>query len=191
MENRNFAQLLAAVRTGDQQAAAELVRRYEPQVRSIVRLRLHGSRLRRLFDSMDVCQSVLAVFFDRAAAGRFDLQTPEQLVGLFVKMARNKLATLALRNRKHQGGLPAGWDIADTHGAPSPQAAHHDLLQAVLDKLPEQERALFEQNKVHGRPWSEIAAKTGGNAAALRIRLARALAKAREELQQEDLSRGR
>jgi RNA polymerase sigma-70 factor (ECF subfamily) len=69
------------IRDGDQQAAVELVGQYELLIRREVRLRLEDRRLYRLFDSMDVCQSVLGGFFLRAAAGRYDLERPEQPCG--------------------------------------------------------------------------------------------------------------
>src|SRR5947209_3310872 len=92
MSEMTPSQLLNKVRTGDAGAAAELVRRYEPHIRLEVRLRLRDSRLRRLFDSMDVCQSVLASFFLRVAAGEADLERPEQLRNYLIAMTRNKLA---------------------------------------------------------------------------------------------------
>ena len=46
----------------------------------------------RQFDSMDICQSVLASFFVPCAAGQFELHRPAQLVALLTKMAQNKLA---------------------------------------------------------------------------------------------------
>src|SRR5262249_56178886 len=88
-----FAEFLARVRRGDAPAAEELVRQYETAVRVAVRARLNNPTLRRQFDSVDVCQSVLASFFVRAAAGQYDLEGPAQLVALLVKMARNKLAS--------------------------------------------------------------------------------------------------
>src|SRR5262249_7578391 len=72
-------------------AAAELVRRYEPAVRRVARVRLGAAHLQRLLDSMDVCQSVFASFFVRAALGQFDLDTPEQLLKLLVSMSRRKV----------------------------------------------------------------------------------------------------
>jgi hypothetical protein len=60
--------LVRRVRTGDAEASAELVRRYEPAIRITVRARLTDPGLRGLFDSMDICQSVLANFFMRATA---------------------------------------------------------------------------------------------------------------------------
>src|SRR5437588_6308118 len=103
LDRDEYTAFVRRVRAGDQEAAAELVRRYEPEIRLEVRtwLRLRNPRLRRVFDSMDVCQSVLGSFFVRAAVGEFDLERPEQLIRLLVGMARNKLAE---RVRHHQRG---------------------------------------------------------------------------------------
>ncbi len=90
--NEGFQVLLRRVRAGDGQAAAELVRRYEPAIRRAARVRLVDTRLNRLLDSMDICQSVLASFFVRTALGQYELETPEQLLKLLATMARNKLA---------------------------------------------------------------------------------------------------
>lgn len=86
-------QFITRVRAGDELAAEELVRRYESEIRLEIRtwLRLQNPRLRRVFDSMDICQSVLASFFVRAAVGDFDLEEPRQLVQLLIGMAWNKL----------------------------------------------------------------------------------------------------
>src|SRR5438270_8122393 len=90
-----FTDLIRRVRAGDERAAAELVRQYEPLIRREVRLRLTDLRLARAFDSMDVCQSVLASFFVRTAAGQYDLGGPADLLRLLVRMTRNKLASAA------------------------------------------------------------------------------------------------
>src|SRR6516165_10385656 len=79
------------VRAGDGAAAEQLVRRYEPTIRRVVRVRLVDARLQRLFDSMDICQSVFGSFFVHAALGDYDLNTPEQLLGLLVSMSRKKV----------------------------------------------------------------------------------------------------
>mgnify|MGYP001138158190 FL=1 len=69
-EADGFRALIGRVRNGDEGAAAELVRRYEPAVRRAARVRLVDTRLNRMLDSMDVCQSVMASFFVRAAMGQ-------------------------------------------------------------------------------------------------------------------------
>src|SRR6516162_9158458 len=95
----SFSDFLCRVRSGDAQAAADLVRQYESAIRLEVRLRLRSLRLRRVLDSMDICQSVLASFFVRAAAGHYELDEPAQLLKLLVVIARNKVASQA---RKEQ-----------------------------------------------------------------------------------------
>src|SRR4051794_842830 len=97
-----FAEFVRRVREGDALAAEELVRRDEPLVRRTVRLKLEDRQLGRVFDSMDVCQSVLKSFFVRTAAGQYDLDEPAQLVRLLVTMARNKLASEARRQHRQK-----------------------------------------------------------------------------------------
>jgi DNA-directed RNA polymerase specialized sigma24 family protein len=96
-EESTFEELIRRVRAWDQDAAAELVRRYESTIRRAVRFRLADARLGNLLDSMDICQSVLRSFFLRAASGQYDLGSPEKVLGLLTAMARNKLASQARR----------------------------------------------------------------------------------------------
>src|SRR5947209_19442786 len=105
VEDLEFAEFLRRIRAGDALAAEQLVRRYESLIRREVRLRLHDPGLTRLFDSMDVCQSVMASFFVRAAAGQYDLEQPAQLFALLLKIARNKVALAARRHRAQRRDL--------------------------------------------------------------------------------------
>ena len=89
----SFDELIRRVSVGDDQAAARLVRDFEPVVRRVLRARLRANtRARREFDSMDICQSVMANFFVRAAAGQFDLKEPGDLIKLLLTATRNKVA---------------------------------------------------------------------------------------------------
>src|SRR5215472_3345414 len=90
-ETAAFAEFIRRIRAGDDQAARELVRLYEPVIRREVRLRLRDLRLASRFDSTDICQSVMASFFVRAAAGQYELEQPDQLLRLLVVMTRHKL----------------------------------------------------------------------------------------------------
>jgi hypothetical protein len=94
---------------------------------------------------VDICQSVVANFFVRAALGQFELEQPDQL----------------LHTR--------------------------DLLQAVRQRLSEEERSLAEQ-RAQGREWTEIAAACGAGAEALRKQLARALGRVVKELGLEEVA---
>ena len=48
--DESFRDLICRVRAGDEQAAYELVRRYEPAIRVAVRVRLSDPGLRRVLD---------------------------------------------------------------------------------------------------------------------------------------------
>ena len=85
-DTANFSEFLRRIRAGDDEAAQELVARYEPLIRREVRLRIEDDRLNRAFDSIDVSQSVLARFFLRAATGEYELNSPDQLARLLVTM---------------------------------------------------------------------------------------------------------
>src|SRR5262249_37216831 len=100
-EDSPFRDLIRRVRAGDEQAAVELLHRYEPAIRRTVRARLRDSQLRRLLDSLDLSQAVLASFFVNVALGRYELERPEDLLQLLTSMAHHKLTDEA---RKHQAG---------------------------------------------------------------------------------------
>jgi RNA polymerase sigma factor (sigma-70 family) len=184
----SFAEFIARIRAGDARAAEELVRKYEPLVRRAVRIRLEDRRLERLFDSMDVCQSVLKSFFVRTAAGQYDLEEPGQLVGLLVAMAGNKLACEARRQHRQRrdqrrvaGGDAALGGVAAADPSPSRAAAAKDLLAAARGRLTDEERALADL-RADGQTWDEVAARVGGTAQARRVQLARALDRVAREL---------
>jgi RNA polymerase sigma factor (sigma-70 family) len=191
-EDNAFLDLVHRVRAGDQDAAAELVRTYEPAIRRAVKIQLRDRRLSRQFDSMDVCQSVLANFFIRAALGQFELNTSKDLLGLLATMARNNLASRARKPevvRRADFGAdsasPAESKLLDDQPTPSQNLAGRDLLEAVRKRLTPDERYLAEQRAL-GRPWQELAAESGASAEALRKRLARALDRVSRELGLED-----
>ena len=75
-EDISFAEFIRRIRAGDEQAAMDLVVRYEPAIRRAVRVRLRDPRLRRLVESVDICQSVFASFFVRTSLGQYDLDSP-------------------------------------------------------------------------------------------------------------------
>jgi RNA polymerase sigma-70 factor (ECF subfamily) len=184
----DFARLLCQVRDGDPAAAAELVRRYEPAIRREVRLRLTNPAVRRLVDSMDVCQSVLLSFFVRAAAGQYDLTGPADLVRLLVRMARNKVISQARRVRARPADAaraPGGAAVLDALAVAAPlpgdELAGRELLEAVRQRLTTEERLLAELRS-QGLSWPEISERLGGSAEGRRKQLARGLDRAARQL---------
>jgi len=147
-----YTDFIRRVRVGDEQAAEELVRLYEPEIRREIRgwLRLRDPRLRRIFDSMDICQSVMASFFIRAAVGQFDLDEPRQIVPLLVAMARNKLAQQVRFHKRQRRDIrrsegvepPAGGAVAQQE-SPSQLVARRELLEMVRQRFSADERQLL------------------------------------------------
>ena len=187
-EQSSFRDLIRRVRARDKQAEAELVGRYEPAVRVAVRVRLSNPALRSLLDSTDICQSVLFNFFRRLSLGQFDLDTPEQLMNLLITMARNRLANHVRQQRaarRDSRRLQKGGAHESELIAPGPSAsevvAHRELLEKLRERLSADERRLADQ-RAAGLSWVEIAAQTGENADALRMRLARAIDRVFKEL---------
>jgi RNA polymerase sigma-70 factor (ECF subfamily) len=182
-EEMLFQDLLNRVRSGDQQAAAELVRRYEPALRRTIRARLRNRQLRRLLDSTDICQSVLFDFFGRVNAGAYALSTPEELLKLLAVMARNHLINQALRQqakrRDHRRLAPGSvekWQMLDRGSSPSQHVAALELVQKARQLLSTQEHQLLELRE-NGHGWSQIARLVGDTPESLRKRLTRAIAR--------------
>jgi len=184
----SFRTFISRIRAGDEDAARDLVARFEKIIRREVRLRLEDHRLLRVFDSMDISQSVLTSFFTRMSTGHFDLETPEQLIGLLIKMTRNKLALQVRRQhaRRRDTRLTAGprvdeIEVVSTIADPCQVASDQDLIEAVRKRLGDEERRLADL-RAQGWEWPEIAATLGGSAQARRIQLARAVHRVAKEL---------
>jgi RNA polymerase sigma-70 factor (ECF subfamily) len=186
-EELSFLELLRRVRAGDEAASAELVRRYERAIRMAVRARLTDPGLRRLFDSVDICQSVFANFFVRATAGDFELHKPEQLIQLLATMARNRVTDHALKQqaarRDYRRIERSAGDRESVDGAPSPsdEVSIKELIQAFQSRLSAEERHLADQRAL-GVPWAEIATAIGGKPEVLRKQLERAINRVTREL---------
>jgi len=185
-----FADFLRRIRAGDEQAATELVRRYEAEIRLEVRtwLRLRDSRLRRAFDSIDICQSVLASFFLRAAVGEFDLDDPQQLIKLLVGMARNKLSEHVKQHQRQRrdirrtaGVRPEEVDLRSNDETPSQVISGQELLREFSKRLTAEERQLADL-RAQGCDWASVAAQLGGTPEGRRKQLHRAIERVEEEL---------
>ena len=183
-----FAELIRRLRAGDPLAAEELVCSYEPAIRREVHCRLRDPRLRRAFDSMDICQSVLASFFVRATAGEFDLNYSDQLRKLLVGMARKKLLFQVRKQRAQRRDVRrlepiARDDEAAVAADPSPSrlCEAQDLILSFQQRLNSEERQLLEL-RTQGWVWPEIAATVGGTPGGRRKQHTRAINRVAREL---------
>ena len=190
LNHEQFQDLIVRVRNGDENAAFELVKAYEPEIRRDVRLRLTDRKLRRTLDSTDICQSVFGNFFVRAAVGQFNFDRPEQLLRLLSTMARNKVID---RHRREKSRRPAddgkmenlnGSNVnepSDPGSSPSQVVQGKELLQQIESRLSKDEKKIAQLRR-RGCSWNEIADQIGGSVDALRKRLARACDRVFQEL---------
>ena len=190
IEESDYADCIQRVRHGDERAAEELVRRYEPEIRLEIRtwLRLRDPRLRRVFDSMDICQSVLAQFFARATVGDFSLDEPAQLIRLLVGMARISLAEkVRFHQRQRRDVRRLGKDtledilLASDGETPSQYLSRREMLEKFRERLTPEERRTADL-RAQGFDWVGIAREIGGTSEARRKQLARAIERVEREL---------
>jgi RNA polymerase sigma-70 factor (ECF subfamily) len=189
-EDATFSDFIRRVRAGDDQAAQELVARYEPVIRREVRLRLKDPRLHSQLEWTDVCQSVLASFFLRASAGEYDLEEPAQLAKLLVIMTRHKLANQQRRHRAERRDYRrleacdarALEKQAVAQPSPSRMVAGRELFEEFRRRLSAEERELVDL-RAQGCEWPEIASKLGGTADARRKQFFRAVDRVEQQIE--------
>ena len=185
-ESDSFDSLMHRLRKGDSDAATELVRRYEPEVRRFVRFRLFTSNLRQIVDSLDVSQSVLARFFVQLEAGEINITSHEQLRSLLLVMTRNQLFDVARRQQAQKRDVRKivtdEFDmVADSADTPSKQVADAELLDLMQARLSDHERHLV-QERLAGKPWDEIAVEMKSTPEAVRKQMTRGIDRAAKEL---------
>jgi len=176
----DFAALLDLVRQGDESAASELVQRYERAVLRCVRGRL-GRDLRRAMDSMDVMQSVHRSLLIGLKNERYQLSSPQQLIGLAAVMVQRKIAR-HWRKIKHlpiaeiaasaADNTSACVDIASADPAPSEVVLADDLLAQFLLKLDDFDRQLVHL-KLEGHSSVHTGEILGHDPAFIRMRWSR------------------
>ena len=190
LSDEEFLELLQRTRLGDQEAAKRLVQEYEPEIRRAARLRLTDPKLRRLVDSIDICQSVFGRFFQGALEGAFNLENPQQLLVLLTTMTRNRVIdehrkqSAAKRSRDNSvGDLDADQLCSDEPG-PKTALIRRELVELVRTRLNEDELKLAEL-RAEGCSWDEIGRQLNQSPEGLRKRLERALSRVRVQLQEE------
>ncbi|MEI8022386.1 MAG: sigma-70 family RNA polymerase sigma factor [Schlesneria sp.] len=186
--SNDFAEFIRRIRSGDETAVRELIQQYEQELRIIARGRINNSRLRSLFDSSDVCQSILANFLARVAIGQFDLESPQDLLNLLATMVRNKIKDYTRgqnrqrrdSHRLYQQNID-DLDLAGTDETPSVFVANKEFLEKFFDHLTKEERQIADMRR-DGQTWEQISAGLGEPSEALRRRFSRALDRVSSEL---------
>jgi RNA polymerase sigma-70 factor (ECF subfamily) len=162
----DLRQVLARIRAGDEEAARELLRRYEAQVRLVVRRQL-PRLLRSRFDSLDFLQSVWGSFFRRMQAGPSELEDPKNLVAFLARAAKNKVIDeyrrassrkqdIRLEETLWEGDRPR--ELVAGTDTPSQIAEADEAFGRLRDLLPEDRRTILGL-KAEGLTNREIGAR--------------------------------
>jgi DNA-directed RNA polymerase specialized sigma24 family protein len=187
------ADLLQKYRAGDEQAAAELFRRYASRLTVLARARM-ASRIARRFDPEDVVLSAYRSFFVRARNGRFSLARSGDLWKLLVGIMLNKLHRQVARHlackrdARRDEPLPEGGDSAWQAFAPSKQAptaeaalAMAELVETFMAELEPSQRQVLEL-RLLDHTLEEIAALAKRNERTVRRTLHELARRLRERL---------
>ena len=167
----DLAGFLARIREGDQDAARDLLHRYEAEVRLVVRRQL-PRLLRSRFDSLDFLQSVWGSFFRRVRgdAGPMDFDDSRHLVAFLARAAKNKVIDEYRRaaSRKQDmhreeplwadGDRPR--DLAGDGDTASQLFEAREAFDRLQDLLPADRRDVLE-HKARGLSSREIGEQLG------------------------------
>ncbi len=195
MDDGEFRRLISLAQTGDEDAVATLLRRFEPDVRLMVRVRLPRA-LRTQFDSMDFVQAVWqSVLADREGEPLDIFENSVHFRAFLSGVARNKVMEEYRRrtqtrkydlNREEplyirRGGREEPRDVASSDPTPSQELQAGDRLDQMTVGRPRLEAEIVELRR-QGLTFEEIAKRLEVSDRAVR----RVIDAVRERLERED-----
>jgi RNA polymerase sigma-70 factor (ECF subfamily) len=168
-DENDLSEFLLRIQSGDDSAARELLQRYEPEVRLVVRRQL-PKLLRSRFDSLDFLQSVWGSFFRRMRDAPTEFEDSRHLVAFLARAAKNKVIdeyrrAASLKQDMHreeplwaEGMRPR--EVADSVDSPSEVAEAHEVLVRLRELLP-RERQMILELKAEGLSSRDIGDRMG------------------------------
>jgi RNA polymerase sigma-70 factor (ECF subfamily) len=168
-EDGDVATFLARIQAGDEDAARELLMRYEAEVRLVVRRQL-PRLLRSRFDSLDFLQSVWGSFFHRVRTGPAEFEDARHLVAFLARAAKNKVIDEYRRAGSQKqdmhreepiwvsGSRPR--ELTAEEDTASQLAEAHETYDRLLELLPKDRRRILEL-KAEGLSSREIGERLG------------------------------
>jgi RNA polymerase sigma-70 factor (ECF subfamily) len=168
-QENDLPEFLQRIQSGDDSAARELLQRYEPEVRLVVRRQL-PRLLRSRFDSLDFLQSVWGSFFRRMRDTPTEFEDSRHLVAFLARAAKNKVIdeyrrAASLKQDMHReeplwadGRRPR--EVADPIDSPSELAQAREVFGRLRESLPEERRMILEL-KAEGLSSRDIGEQLG------------------------------
>ena len=154
--------LLERFRRGDDDAATELYVKYAARLHRVATAKT-STHLRRRLEADDVVQSVFRTFFRRVSEGFFDVPPGDEIWGLFLVLALNKIRRSASFHRRKKRDLRLTVSIErSTDLIQATDAAPLTTLQITIDELLEQltplQRKMVEM-RIQGSSLEDISAE--------------------------------
>ena len=146
--------ILARLRAGDEQAAAEVFGRFAHRLVALARQEL-GKALRGKEDPEDAVQSALRSFYLRCAAGQYELASWDDLWGLLARITAHKCGhrlerfRAARRDVRREVSAPVeddsnqSWEILARDPTPSQGLLLAELLEELHRPLGERDRGIL------------------------------------------------
>ena len=157
--------LLEKLCAGDEVAAAQTFRTYEPVLRMVIRRQLSAG-LRAKFDSIDVVQSVWADLLNGFRQQQWQFQNANQLRAFLVTAVRNRFSDryrthrTSLEREQPLGGIRLEEHCLSVQPTPSEMVQASDIWERLMELCPPQHKQLLELKR-QGVSTPEIVAKTG------------------------------
>ena len=164
---RSLESLLERLHAGDESAAEQLFRDYEPYLRLFVRRQLSAS-MRAKFDSQDVVQSVWADLWHGFQQAGWKFSDSDHLRAFLVRITKNRLID-RLRYVRRRGEQPIADEETPMCDAPTPShnAEAGELWERLLAICPPKHHELLRMKR-DGATLDQLAKKTGLHASSIR-----------------------
>ena len=189
-DDASFADLIARVRVRDAAATDEILQRFGPTILRTARMRMFNSRLRRMYESADIANSVVKSFLLRIAdeGNAWKIDEPADLANLLISMTDHKVIDKIRREtaRKRGGDQPkksleSGDDLGDGRPSPEEIAIRKEEAARCWDLMNEDTRKLFRLRYDEKQTWNEIGETLGLTGEASRKKLERSLEEVRQQ----------
>jgi RNA polymerase sigma-70 factor (ECF subfamily) len=167
----SFADLMARLRAGDEEAATQIFERFTGRLIALARSRM-DQRMRQKEDPEDVLQSVYQSFFVRQARGEFELRDWDSLWALLATITLHKCGhridyfQAERRDMRREISPPtrddptASWEGIARDPTPQEAAVLAELLEQTMRGLDGYQRQILELS-LQGHSVAEISARVG------------------------------